>query len=180
MGKESGGFVFLQKFPRISIEKLKAGIFDSPHIRELIKDPILDEALSEAELSAWQSLKSVVTNFLGNHWSTEYEKEIEDILKSSCRLGAQLHLDNWRFEWRAKWALSPRRSHYGRTLPRSVGCILAQWLMLVLETGCGGCWTLEEVPKKTFLVLFFVFFLVYYGTLWAFCEYISPKFVLFV
>ena len=34
-----------------------------------------DEGLSEAELSARQSMKSVVTNFLGNYQSGEYEKE---------------------------------------------------------------------------------------------------------
>ena len=34
--------------------------------------------------SAWQSLKSAVTNILGNHQSAEYEKEIEELLKSFC------------------------------------------------------------------------------------------------
>ena len=46
---------------------LKAGIFDRPQIRELMKDPMSDEALSKAELSTWQSLKLVVSNFLGNY-----------------------------------------------------------------------------------------------------------------
>ena len=84
-------FAFLLvKFPRISMEKFKAGIFDGPQIRELMKDPMLDEALSEAKLFAWQSLKSVVTNFLGNYRSIEYEKEIEDLLKSFRQLGAPM------------------------------------------------------------------------------------------
>ena len=47
-----------------------------------MKDPLFDEVLSEAEVSAWQSLKSVVSYFLGNHWSAKYEKEIEELLKS--------------------------------------------------------------------------------------------------
>ena len=63
------------------MEKLKAGIFDSLQIRKLTEDPLFDEALSKAELSARQSLKSVVTNFLGNH-----EKEIEELLKNFCQL----------------------------------------------------------------------------------------------
>ena len=46
--------------------------------------------LSEAELFAWQSLKLVVTNFQGNHWSVEYEKEMEELLKSSCLFRAWL------------------------------------------------------------------------------------------
>ena len=58
---EGSGFAFIQKFPQISMEKLKAGIFDSHQIKEFIKDPMFDKALSKAELSAWQSLKSVVT-----------------------------------------------------------------------------------------------------------------------
>ena len=51
---------------------------------------MFDEALSEAELSAWQSLKSVDTNFLGKHRSAEYEKEIEKLLKSSRQPGARM------------------------------------------------------------------------------------------
>ena len=83
-------FAFLQKFPRISKEKLKAGIFDGSQIRELMKDTTFDEALSEVELSAWLSLKSEVTNFLGNRRSSEYEKGIEELLQSFRQLGARM------------------------------------------------------------------------------------------
>ena len=62
--------------PEVLLEKLKAGIFDGPQIRELIKDPMFGEALSETELSPRQLLKPVVANFRGNHLSTKYEKEI--------------------------------------------------------------------------------------------------------
>ena len=64
------------------MEKLKAGIFDGPQIRELMKDSMFDDALSAAELSAWRSLKSVITNFLGNNRSAEYEKEVDELLKN--------------------------------------------------------------------------------------------------
>ena len=64
------------------MEKLKAGIFDSHQMKELMKDPMFDEALSEAELSTWQSLKSVVTDSLGNQPSAECMKEIGELLKS--------------------------------------------------------------------------------------------------
>ena len=53
-----------------------------------MKDPMVDEALSEDRLTAKQSLKLVVTNFLGNHRSAEYEKEIRELLKSLRELGA--------------------------------------------------------------------------------------------
>ena len=53
MDREGSRFAFLrEKFLRISMEKPKAGIFDVPQIRELMKDPMFDEALSEHELSA--------------------------------------------------------------------------------------------------------------------------------
>ena len=75
-----------------------------------MKDPMFDEALNKAELSVWQSLKSVVTNFLGNHQNAGYEKKIEDLLKfpptrdmnvsetalSAVSLG-QLTKELWRF-----------------------------------------------------------------------------------
>ena len=52
MDRGCSGFDFLQeKFPPISMEKLKPGIFGGPQIRKLMKDPIFDEALSKAELS---------------------------------------------------------------------------------------------------------------------------------
>ena len=43
MDRGGSGFTFLQKkFPRISMEELKVGIFDGPQIRELMKDPMFD------------------------------------------------------------------------------------------------------------------------------------------
>ena len=54
MDRESSRFAFLQeRFPWISMEKLKAGIFDSPQIGELMKDLMFDTALSKTELSTW-------------------------------------------------------------------------------------------------------------------------------
>ena len=83
MNREGSGFDFIQeRFPRISMKKLKAGIFDNTQVRELMKDPMFDEALNEAEQSTWRSLKSVVTNFLENHQSVEYEKEKLHFLRS--------------------------------------------------------------------------------------------------
>ena len=44
--REGNRFAFLPgKFPRISKEKLKAGIFDGPQVREPMKDPMFDKAL---------------------------------------------------------------------------------------------------------------------------------------
>ena len=49
---------------------------------------------------------------------------------------------------------------------------------VVLETGCGGYQAQEGELEKTFhpWIASFVYFSVYYGTMWVFLEYISPKF----
>ena len=53
--EEGSGFAFLlEKFLKISMEKRKAGIFDSPQIRELIKDPIFDEVSEVTEVSRYK------------------------------------------------------------------------------------------------------------------------------
>ena len=138
MDTKGCGFPFFQeKFPCISMEKLKAGIFDAPLPRKLLKDPIFDEALSEAELPSWQSPKSVVTNFLGKHRSAEYEKEIEELLKSflnfRVRISIKLHFlqshfdyfffkELWRFEWRVGLAL------YTKTFALWKSATKADWM----------------------------------------------------
>ena len=49
--KESRGFAFLhRKFKRVSMEKLKDGIFDGPQTRELMKDTSFDDSLNPSEL----------------------------------------------------------------------------------------------------------------------------------
>ena len=53
-----------------------------------MKDLIFDKALSKAKLSTWQSLKLVVINLLVNHWSAEYEIEIEALQKNFHQNGA--------------------------------------------------------------------------------------------
>ena len=47
MDREENELAFFQeKFPRIRMEKLKAGKFDSLQIRELVKDQIFKKALN--------------------------------------------------------------------------------------------------------------------------------------
>ncbi|KAK3880370.1 hypothetical protein Pcinc_015136 [Petrolisthes cinctipes] len=90
LDKEGEGFTFLhQKCPRISREKLKAGIFDGPQKKELMKDARFDAALNPIELSAWLCFKSVIGNFLGNHRSPKYEKTVDELMERFHQLGAR-------------------------------------------------------------------------------------------
>ena len=91
MDKEGRGYVFLhQRFQRRSIEKLKAGIFDGPQIRELIKDTSFDDVLNPAELFAWLSLKSFITNFLRNHRRFQYQKVVDELMENFHQIGARM------------------------------------------------------------------------------------------
>ena len=54
------------------MEKLKAGIFDGPQIRQLIRDPEFENSMNEVELEAWKAFVLVVKNFLGNNVAKNY------------------------------------------------------------------------------------------------------------
>lgn len=50
-------------FPSLSYEKIKAGVFDGPQIRKLIKDEHFTETMTELERNAWLAFKSIVKTF---------------------------------------------------------------------------------------------------------------------
>lgn len=61
------GFKYLQKiFPNLSDAKVKAGVFDGPQIRKVLKDKDFRTTLTKEELTAWLSFEAVVKHFLGN------------------------------------------------------------------------------------------------------------------
>ena len=53
-------------FRGLSMEKLKAGVFDGPRIRKLIQDQTFTARMAVAERAAWCSYVSVIREFLGN------------------------------------------------------------------------------------------------------------------
>lgn len=91
LNKSNPSFEFLKtKFPALSDAKLKAGVFNGPQIRELMKDSGFDETLNELEKSAWMSLKSVSTQFLGKERSQIYEELVAALMKNFQALGARM------------------------------------------------------------------------------------------
>jgi hypothetical protein len=72
------------KLPGLTMEKLKAGIFDGPQIRQLINDPHFITSINEIE-----SLVLVVKNFLGNK-KADYTQLVEDMLFHFNRLGCNM------------------------------------------------------------------------------------------
>ena len=59
LDKDGGCFTYLcHAFPGLTIEKLKAGIFDGPQIHQLIRDTEFENSMNKVELEAWTSFCS--------------------------------------------------------------------------------------------------------------------------
>ena len=73
--KEGACFKNIQKkFPKLSVEKVKEGVFVGPQIRTLSKDPLFLATMTDVEKNAWLSFLEVVSKFLGNIKAPDYEK----------------------------------------------------------------------------------------------------------
>ena len=57
---------FFAKFPRCSMEKIKAGVFSCPQIRQLFKKPQFCLAVSDDEKVDWNAFRHVTADLLGN------------------------------------------------------------------------------------------------------------------
>ena len=77
-------------FPGLSYEKKKAGIFDGPQIRTLLRDQYFVTAMTVIEARAWKAFSKVVHNFLGN-----YIELVQELLLSlqnlGCRMSIKVH-----------------------------------------------------------------------------------------
>ena len=93
LDKDGQSFRFLQtKFPYVSDAKLRAGVFDGPQIRKLMKDSSFDEILTGNEKTAWVSFKNVCTNFLGKRRSQDYEEMVGVLMQSFQAMGARMSI----------------------------------------------------------------------------------------
>jgi hypothetical protein len=80
LDRNGPAFSFLcEKFPRLSMEKIKAGVFISPQIRQLFRDPQFHLILSDDEKAAWNSFRHVTTGFLGNVKALKFRKLVENL-----------------------------------------------------------------------------------------------------
>ena len=59
-------------FPALTIEKLKAGIFDGSQIRKLIKAQHFVPSMTDTKSAACQSFVLITQNLLGNHKAENY------------------------------------------------------------------------------------------------------------
>jgi len=92
--RDGDDFKFLKDFfgADKSDAKLKAGVFMGPEIRKLMLNEEFDSRLKPLELAAWNALKSVVANVLGNHRRDQYADIVDRVLKVYEQLGALISI----------------------------------------------------------------------------------------
>ena len=81
-----------EKMPQLSTEKIKAGVFDGPQIRQFINDSAFVNSMNETERKAWASFVAVVRNFLGKRKDENYVKLVDDMLSSFKSLGCNMSI----------------------------------------------------------------------------------------
>ena len=74
------------------MEKLKAGIFKGPQLRQLIRDPELENSMNEVELEAWKTSVLVVKNFFGNNKASNYAELVTKLLTAFKNLGCNMSI----------------------------------------------------------------------------------------
>ena len=82
----------ISKFPRLSIAKIKEGIFIGPQIRELFSDEHFAGLLTKKEHAAWESFRAVALNFLGNHRAQNYRQIVDNMLTTYSEMGCNMSL----------------------------------------------------------------------------------------
>jgi hypothetical protein len=79
--REGQAFAYLSnKFPKLSEARVKEGIFIGPQIWEVIQEMDFHSTLSITEKAAWNAVKSMCTNFLGNHKAENCREIVSEML----------------------------------------------------------------------------------------------------
>ena len=83
-----------QIYPSLSMEKLKAGIFDGLQIRKLMQDQMFTARMTVAERAAWWSYVSVIRKSLGNKKASNY-RNLDDVMLQTFKLLVQGWVSNF-------------------------------------------------------------------------------------
>ena len=93
MDKMGAAFNYIHgKFPKLSEAKIKEGIYVGPQIRELLRDEQFDSIICGREKAAWNAVRLVVKNFLGNFKAENYRELVDNLLYSYNNLGCNMSL----------------------------------------------------------------------------------------
>ena len=93
LNKKGACFKYIQeKFPNLSAEKVREGVFVGPQIRKLTKDLQFLSTMTDVEKNAWLSFTEVISKFLGNTKDPDYKNIVESMLASYEALGCRMSL----------------------------------------------------------------------------------------
>ncbi|GBM59891.1 hypothetical protein AVEN_62370-1 [Araneus ventricosus] len=93
MDKIGPAFKYLhEKFPRLSVAKIKEGVCVGPQIKQLFRDPKFEKLLRGKEKQVCDAFCQVSTNFLGNDKAENYKDLVEDMLTLFKDFGCDMSL----------------------------------------------------------------------------------------
>ena len=70
------------EFSGLSIEKKKSGVFDGPHIRQLLRDTSFVSSMNPIEARAWMAFTNVIKDFLANKKTDNCKELMAELLSS--------------------------------------------------------------------------------------------------
>ena len=79
-------------FPGLSYEKIRAGVFDGPQIRTLVRDQEFVQKINAKKKAAWLAYEDVIKNFLGNKKAQNYEILVSEMLFAFRDLGCKMSI----------------------------------------------------------------------------------------
>jgi hypothetical protein len=81
-----------EKFPRLSKEKIKVGVFIGLQIRQLFRNPQFYLVLSDYKKAPWNAFRHVAAAFPGNVKAVNFRKLVENVIASYEKLGCNISL----------------------------------------------------------------------------------------
>ena len=76
----------------LSFKKIKAGVFNGSQISPLVHDQEFARKMNDKERTAWLSFVVVMTNFLGNKKTDNYDTRVANMLPAFCNLGYNMRV----------------------------------------------------------------------------------------
>lgn len=139
----------------MSDAKLKEGVFIGPQIRRLITDNYFESLLRSRERNAWVAFKSIVSNFLGNHKSENFESIVKHCVDSyhvmGCNMSLKIHLLDSHLDFFPE-NLGAVSDEHGERFHQDISVMESRyqgrWSAVMLAD---YCWTLQrENPNVTY------------------------------
>ena len=144
MNEKGEAFKYLNtKFLRPSDAKIEEGTFVGPQICELFKDETFNRVIEGKEKPAWEALKNVVHNFLGNQRAENYNVAVNKLLRTyqelGCNMLLKIHFLDSDLDFLAFVALCVTSTEYAsiKTLQQWKEGISASGIHLCLQTIVG-------------------------------------------